>query len=146
MSDNYFIDTNIVIYAHSDIDLTKQNIAQKLLSSDNAYLSTQVLQETINVFSKKNKHNWNEIEKIIVELISNNPILKNNEQTILKAAKVAANYKFSFYDSLIISSALECNCSILYSEDMNANQVIDDKLTIINPFTINITLADIPIT
>jgi len=43
-------------------------------------------------------------------------------------------YKFQFYDCLIIATALENNCTILYSEDMQHNQLIEDKLTILNPF------------
>lgn len=43
-------------------------------------------------------------------------------------------YVFSYWDSLVISSALESGCSILYSEDMQNGQVINKKLTIKNPF------------
>ena len=43
-------------------------------------------------------------------------------------------YAFSYWDSLVISSALESGCSILYSEDMQNGQVINKKLTIKNPF------------
>jgi predicted nucleic acid-binding protein len=129
MSDKYFLDSNIVIYAHTNVDQEKQKIAQELLSSDFALISTQVLQETMNTFSKKFKHAWPDIETVVKELVSNNFIHVNNEHTLLKAAKVAAVYKYSFYDSLIISAALENNCTILYSEDMNADQVIDNRLT-----------------
>ena len=43
-------------------------------------------------------------------------------------------YSFSFYDSMIIAAALECDCKILYSEDMHHGKVIDRRLTIFNPF------------
>jgi predicted nucleic acid-binding protein len=42
----------------------------------------------------------------------------------------------SYWDSLIISSALESGCKILYTEDMHHNQIIEGKLKIINPFKI----------
>jgi len=58
----------------------------------------------------------------------------NTESTIVQACKIAERYGFSFYDSLIISAALECECSILYSEDMSNGQVIDKILKIVNPF------------
>jgi len=55
--------------------------------------------------------------------------------------EIFIRYKFSFYDSMIVAAALEANCSILYSEDMQHKQVIKNpekngagKLTIINPF------------
>ena len=50
------------------------------------------------------------------------------------ACLIAQRYMFSLYDSLIISAALDCNCSILYSEDMTDGLLIDGKLKIANPF------------
>jgi len=47
---------------------------------------------------------------------------------------IAQRYQFSFYDSLIIASALEAGCITLYSEDMQHEQVIEKRLTIRNPF------------
>ncbi len=43
-------------------------------------------------------------------------------------------YRFSYFDSLILTSALAANCQILYSEDLQHGQVIDGRLTIISPF------------
>jgi predicted nucleic acid-binding protein len=54
--------------------------------------------------------------------------------TILAALTVAERYGFSHYDSLIVATALEAGCSTLYSEDMQHGQLIDNRLTIINPF------------
>ncbi|TVR67355.1 MAG: PIN domain-containing protein [Candidatus Competibacteraceae bacterium] len=42
-------------------------------------------------------------------------------------------YRFSYFDSLILASALTANCEVLYSEDLQHGQVIDGRLTIINP-------------
>ena len=67
-------------------------------------------------------------------ILSNNEVHTNQPQTIFKACNVAERYQFSFYDSLIIAAALESNCNILYSEDLQYNQIIDGVLTIINPF------------
>ena len=54
--------------------------------------------------------------------------------TIIQAFDIVKQYKYSYWDSLIIASALENNCSILFSEDMQHNQLIANKLKIINPF------------
>jgi predicted nucleic acid-binding protein len=54
--------------------------------------------------------------------------------TIFLACDIAKRYGFSFYDSLIIAAVLENNCTILYSEDLQHNQVIEQRLRIINPF------------
>ena len=56
--------------------------------------------------------------------------------TIQSALNIVDQYGFSYYDCLIISSALECKSTILYSEDMNDGQIIDKKLKIINPFKV----------
>jgi predicted nucleic acid-binding protein len=54
--------------------------------------------------------------------------------TLLVALDIAARYGFSHYDSLIIAATLESDCMTLYSEDLQHGQVIDQRLTIINPF------------
>jgi predicted nucleic acid-binding protein len=54
--------------------------------------------------------------------------------TIKLCWKVRRKYSYSYWDSLIIATALENNCSILYTEDMQDGQLIEDKLRIGNPF------------
>jgi len=54
--------------------------------------------------------------------------------TIINSIRIKEKYKFSFWDSMIISSAIEANCTILYSEDMHHKQLIENKITIVNPF------------
>lgn len=77
---------------------------------------------------------WEDAQRTIIESSSNNLIYINNQNTILKACAIAKKYKYSFYDSLIISAALLCNCRTLYSEDMQNGQKIGESLTIVNPF------------
>ncbi len=54
--------------------------------------------------------------------------------TIKLAHRIKDKYKYGYFDSLIISSALENDCSILFTEDLHSNQKIEEKLKIINPF------------
>src|ERR1700743_1574577 len=118
MSDKIFLDTNIIIYAHIDNDLVKQKKAQSIIEEGETFISTQVLQETANTLKKKLKQTYPDIKRVLSDLISNNFIHINNSQTVLRACEVAGKYGFSFYDSLIISAALEVNATVLYSEDM----------------------------
>jgi predicted nucleic acid-binding protein len=74
------------------------------------------------------------ISRTLSEMRGNFLIGINNVETTAIALMVHFKYKFSYYDSLIISSALENGCSILYSEDLHHNQKIEKTLTIINPF------------
>ncbi|EHQ26631.1 PIN domain-containing protein [Mucilaginibacter paludis] len=134
MSDRIFLDTNIIIYAHSDVDLIKQNVTQNIITSQNTVISTQVLQETANVFHKKSKLPWALIIETLKDIAYNNVVYINTQETVLLACTIADKYHFSFYDSLIIASAIESDAKILYSEDMQHNQLIENRLRIINPF------------
>jgi predicted nucleic acid-binding protein len=52
------------------------------------------------------------------------------------AFRLRSKYAISFWDSLIVASALDNGCKLLYSEDMQHGQVIEKKLNIMNPFII----------
>ena len=133
MSVNAFLDTNILVYAYSDTEVEKQIVARRV-AENLTFISTQVLQEFSNTLNRKFKKTWPEITIAIQDVSKNKKVHVNVESTILQAIKIAGLYKFSFYDSLIISAAPECNCSKLYSEDMSHGQIIEKRLTIINPF------------
>ncbi len=135
MNDKVFLDTNILVYAHTDMDAVKQSTAQGLISShNNTFISSQVFQELANTLNKKFKLHWPEVQNVLSDAKTNNNLFINSDATILKACELAQRYKFSFYDSLIIAAALECNCTTLYSEDLHNSQIIDGKLKIVNPF------------
>lgn len=123
-----------MVYSYSVVELAKQAIARKLITDNNSFISTQVLQEIANTVTKKFKFSYADAKLAIYECCQNNNLYTNNNNTILKACEVAERYGFSFYDSLIIASALEVGYAILYSEDMNNKQIIFNSLTIINPF------------
>jgi predicted nucleic acid-binding protein len=131
-----FIDSNIIIYAYSDTEKTKQRISRQLIKENYTVISTQVLQEVANTLSRKFKIDYSSIEQTLQEcVLDNDTLYLNRQDTIFKACGIADRYQFSFYDSLIIAAALETNCSSLYSEDLQHRQVIGNTLTIINPYT-----------
>lgn len=134
MNANAFIDTNILIYAHTDLDLRKQARSQELILSNETWISTQVLQEISNVLSKKFGKNWNEVRAITKNIAESNAVYTNTVSTIDIACGIASRYKYSFYDSLILSASLECACATLFTEDLATGQVIEGKLGIVNPF------------
>ncbi len=133
MKDKFFFDTNTLIYLLSD-EINKHKIAVGLYKSvKDKTISTQVLNEFVNVCFKKKliKSNISEYIKILslnfdVSLIS--------LSTIQEAIRIKEKYAYSYYDSAIIAAALQNNCNILYTEDMQHEQIIEDSLTIINPF------------
>ena len=129
-----FLDTNILVYAYSEDDLQKRDVARSLISSDHVMISTQVLQEFANIAHKKLKVNWEEIQAPVEELTSKIPIWINSDETVKKACQIAAKNGYSLYDSLIMSAALESQSVRLFSEDMHGGQMIENQLEIVNPF------------
>lgn len=133
MSANVFLDTNIILYTYSADELEKRKIAQTLIVDQKTIISTQVIQELINVLRKKFGYEYSSILPVVEEVCTNSMLYTNTFSTIKRGMAIAAQYKYSFYDSLIIAAAIEANCSILYSEDLHNTQRID-TLEIRNPF------------
>ncbi len=129
-----FLDSNILIYSYSNSEPGKQLIARNIITENNSVISTQVLQELTNTVTRKFQFSYPDAANAIKECCHNNDLHINTEDTIVQACRIAGQYGFSFYDSLIISAALECNCITLYSEDMQHDMHIDERLAIINPF------------
>jgi len=130
-----FLDCNIVIYIYCNNEIYKQGIAQSLFKNKIVVISTQVLQETANTLHKKFKADYDIISAILSECVNNASHLHvNTKKTVINACSIAKRFQLSFYDSVIISSALEAGCQTIYSEDMQHNMLIDNTLTIVNPF------------
>ena len=135
MKDEIFIDSNILIYAVSQ-NSPKCDIARQLLMEnvEQITVSSQVINEFISICIKKNILSLEDTFKYAEEFmeIFNFSVIKKSEVRL--AMHVKRRYKYSYYDSLIIASALENGCNILYTEDMQHGQIIEDNLKIINPF------------
>ena len=132
MKDKIFIDTNILLYLLSN-DKVKKTISKEILGS-NYNISTQVLNEFSNISIKKFKLLIENIKEIIDKISEETTIFIFSKNTIIDALRLKEKYKFQYYDSLILATALENGCTILYCEDMQHNQIIENQLKIINPF------------
>lgn len=138
MSDRrVFIDTNIFVYAkleHEQNRIKKQYAGNFLESlSGQLIVSTQVLNEFSNILIK-HKIDDKKIQRTLVAIIEECEICPVELKTVEKAWYIKIKYQFSYWDSLIVSAALEGECSILYTEDLQHNQIIEEKLRVINPF------------
>lgn len=138
MRDKVFIDTNIFVYAALDDEneKNKHRSAVELLdniSDCNTIISTQVLNEFHSALIK-HKILEKDIQEKLNSLINNNTVSLITIGTIKDSWRIRENYRFSLWDSLIIASALEAGCLTLYTEDLQHNQLIDNKLRISNPF------------
>ena len=130
-----FLDSNILIYSYSNSEPEKQQVAQELITNTNSFISTQVLQELTNTITRKFKFTYSAAKNVIQECCQNSFLHINTADTIAAACGIASKYGFSFYDSLIIAAAIECECTVLYSEDMQNGQIINSVLTIRDPFS-----------
>ena len=70
---------------------------------------------------------------IVINFYSRYRVLETGLDVYRTASRIRTAHQFSFWDSLIVAAALEGECSILYSEDMQHQQVVDGRLTILNP-------------
>lgn len=135
MPDKVFIDTNVLIYGYSEDEPDKQQRAIDCVRSGEAWISTQVLNETINVLKRKFSLSYSQIRDAVQELSEGFPIILVSVNTIEMALNLAERYQYSYFDSLILASALEAGCQILYSEDLQDGQRIENQLMIVNPFS-----------
>jgi predicted nucleic acid-binding protein len=136
MSDNIFIDTNIIVYTRIQKEEAKYEVARAFFeehAKDKIYISTQVLSETY-VALRKNKINELDVRKLIDDCILKMNVLSVTVDTIELCFKLKERYGYSYWDSLILSAAFLGNCSVVYSEDMQHGQIIENKMKIINPF------------
>lgn len=134
MSDRIFVDTNILVYFISDDKKKKLKARDIIFSSDEVFVSSQVISEFVSVCFSKKFLGPDEITSVISHYIEALNFVSVEAATIKSAVKIKKKSHSSFWDSLIVAAALENNCSILYTEDMQDGQVIDGKLTVVNPF------------
>ena len=87
-----------------------------------------------NNLLKKLNFNEDQIKKFINSCYTRYEIINFSQEILITASDIRRRYKYSYYDSLIISAALKGNCTVLFSEDMQHKQIIENRLTIINPF------------
>ncbi len=139
MSDKYFIDTNVLIYSFDVQNPAKRETARKLiteaLEKGTGIISYQVIQEFLNAATRKFAVplKLEDAEKYLDIVLEPLCEVFSSAELYHQALKIADQWHFSFYDSLIVAAALEAECQVLYSEDMQDNQTIRG-LTVRNPF------------
>jgi predicted nucleic acid-binding protein len=132
MTAKSFADTNIVIYAEGS-DVNKAQRATAILESG-PVISSQVITETISTLTRKYGFTLTEAHEVALGLIDLCEVVPVGADTIREAVRLVARYQLSHWDSLIVAAALLAGCETLYSEDLQHNQLFDDRLRIINPF------------
>ena len=139
MSARAFLDTNVFIYQLDSSDARKHKIAERLvrdaLQNERACISYQVVQECLSTILRKAEVALDAqgtrayLEAVLL------PLMKVGASAALyeRALDIQSRWRFGFYDSLIVASALVAGCDTLLTEDLQHGQVIE-TLTISNPF------------
>jgi predicted nucleic acid-binding protein len=138
MNDRAFFDTNLLVYAFDQGSPNKRDAAKRLISeygsAGNLVLSTQVLQEFYVVTTQKLSQPLSqEMAVKVVNELAEFPLVQIDKGLISQAMIRHREDAFSFWDCLIVEAALQSDCSLLLTEDMQSGRRID-HLEIRNPF------------
>ena len=133
-----FVDTNVLIYAHDrsagDKHVRAQALVADLWNDNNGCLSVQVLQEFyVNITRKVAQPLDPETARQIVADLGCWTVHKPTVDDVLEGIALQQRYQLSFWDAMIVTSAIQLKCDVLWSEDLNDGQTYG-PLRITNPF------------
>lgn len=132
-----FIDTNVLVYASTDQDPRKGEIAREVIAhammvNHDGCISTQVLSEFCNTMLRKLHHDRESVDGFLDyyrELVAADVTV----DLIRRAVDVQAEYGIQYYDALIVATAEKLGCHEIVSEDFNAGQIYRGMVAV-NPF------------
>ena len=138
MNDKYFLDTNIIVYAHDSTTPTKQEIAQEYIFNGirehTGVISAQVLSEFFVTVTKKIKQTLSiPVARHSIALLSTLQVVDIDFDIVLRAIRMQEEYHIGYWDGMIIAAAERARCKTLYTEDLNPGQTYAGIMCI-NPF------------
>jgi predicted nucleic acid-binding protein len=138
MSDKYFVDTNVLMYAHDTSAGEKYQranaLVQELWRNRTGVVSTQVLQElAVNLRRKTAKPLDAKATRDVVADYLTWQIVVNGGDSILEALELEARYQISFWDALVVQAAQSAGTPVLYTEDLSDGQLYG-PVRVVNPF------------
>ena len=140
MGDKYFVDTNILVYAHDKSAGAKHERAkatvEDLWRDRSGVVSTQVLQELcVNLRRKARRPvDLNTAREIIADYLVWD-VVTNTGESILEALEFEEQYRISFWDALIVQAAEASGAAVLYSEDLSEGQTYRG-VRVVNPLNV----------
>ena len=136
MATRSFIDTNVLVYAEASDEPLKQRAALALLKGlyeeGLGVMSTQVLQEYCNVALKKLKLPAQYVRSQL-DLYEQFEVVQVTPSIIHAGLDIHQTRSVSFFDAIVLASAHAAGCDVIWTEDMNAGEVING-VSIANPF------------
>lgn len=136
MNVEYFLDTNVLVYAAagSGPEEAKRKRALELMDATEWGLSAQVLQEFYVTVTRKIAVPLS-AEKAVewIEQFDAFPCLAIDAGLVKIAAETAERYRISYWDGAIVAAADTMGARTLCSEDLNDGQRYG-AVTVSNPF------------
>jgi predicted nucleic acid-binding protein len=139
MRGKYFLDTNILVYtfdhAYPKKVYTSRHLVKDALNKRSGCISYQVIQEFLNVASRKfiNPLSISDCQTYLNNVLEPLCEVFSSVSLFHRALEISNRWNFAFYDSLIVAAALSAESKILYTEDLQHHQQIMDMI-IVNPF------------
>lgn len=135
-AENCFIDTNIWLYAFIvGDDPEKATRAKALIETRSAiFVSTQVINEACVNLIKKAHFSEQQVRQLIESFYAKYFVVELSKSLLLNGSALRDQHALSFWDSLIVASALAAGAAVLYSEDIQDGLVIENRVHIVNPF------------
>ncbi|WP_035054274.1 PIN domain-containing protein [Andreprevotia chitinilytica] len=131
MTAKTFLDTNVVVYLVGE-HKAKTARAETLLET-RPTISVQVVNEFINVTTRKLGLTRLAVYELAETLMRDCDVVPLTATTLRRAMRIGQRYGFSHWDSLILAAAIEADCDVVYSEDMQHGQQVDG-VRVVNPF------------
>jgi predicted nucleic acid-binding protein len=136
MSDKAFIDTNIFIYIQRTDDPQKKLVSEQAAAFFDCVVSTQVLNELCNIFTKKYPVPVDNLQRLLASIHDNCDLITVTEDFVTEALNYHHKFSLSYFDALMVVAALKANCKYLVTEDMQDGLSIEGKLTILDIFSV----------
>ncbi len=133
-----FVDSNVVLYAYDATARARHRAAGDLMSrlgrTKQGVLSVQVLQEFyVNAVTKIVVPLTPSVGRERLRTLSRWPVHSPLHHDVIAASVIGEDHQISFWDAMIVRSAAEMGCDVLWTEDLNEGQIING-VRIANPF------------
>lgn len=136
MTVQYFIDTNVLLYAGSNAleDQPKKLVARQILSQPAIGFSAQVFQEFyVAAVTKKRLEMTHDEAVAVLHALQALPVCDITRALVMQAIDNKTRFGISYWDAAIIAAAMELGCHTVYSEDLNHGQDYGG-VRVVNPF------------
>ena len=139
MNGRFFLDTNVFVYSFDRRAPAKvrrsTQLIRRAVATRKGIVSYQVAQEFFNVALRRFAHPMTvaEAEQYLATVFRPLMAVHSSQALYGEALRLSDRYRLSWYDSLILAAAIEGQCSVLYSEDLQHGKQFEN-LHVENPF------------